>query len=133
MGPYFDLIPQALDDMGGVKLTIMAISRFPKAATTPARSASFPICAESWPAGGSMPCCARRKSWLRRHPRTAGDQPGYLGLWRGRAPRNAQWKGREVRTHMTDLARELGQLRTPDGQVPWVRLHYVYPIRMWTR
>ena len=37
------------------------------------------------------------------------------------------WKGREVRTHMTDLARELGNLRTPDGQVPWVRLHYVYP------
>ncbi|NCU11835.1 MAG: 30S ribosomal protein S12 methylthiotransferase RimO [Sphingomonadaceae bacterium] len=32
-----------------------------------------------------------------------------------------------VRTHMTDLARELGQLRTLDGQAPWVRLHYVYP------
>jgi len=28
---------------------------------------------------------------------------------------------------MTDLARELGQLRTPEGEVPWVRLHYVYP------
>ena len=38
-----------------------------------------------------------------------------------------QWKGREVRAHMTDMARELGQLRTPEGQVPWVRLHYVYP------
>ncbi len=38
-----------------------------------------------------------------------------------------QWKGHPVRAHMTDLARELGQLRTPDGQVPWVRLHYVYP------
>jgi ribosomal protein S12 methylthiotransferase len=37
------------------------------------------------------------------------------------------WKGREVRTHMTDLARELGQLRTPEGDTPWVRLHYVYP------
>ncbi|MFC3173847.1 30S ribosomal protein S12 methylthiotransferase RimO [Novosphingobium bradum] len=37
------------------------------------------------------------------------------------------WKGRPVRTHMTDLARELGQLRTPDGRAPWVRLHYVYP------
>lgn len=37
------------------------------------------------------------------------------------------WKGRTVRAHMTDLARELGQLRTPDGHVPWVRLHYVYP------
>jgi len=37
------------------------------------------------------------------------------------------WKGRPVRAHMTDLARELGHLRTPEGQVPWVRLHYVYP------
>ncbi len=31
------------------------------------------------------------------------------------------WKGREVVPHMTDLARELGQLGA------WVRLHYVYP------
>ena len=31
------------------------------------------------------------------------------------------WKGREVRAHMTDLVRELGQLGA------WVRLHYVYP------
>ena len=38
-----------------------------------------------------------------------------------------QWHGHEVRAHMTDLARELGQLRTPQGDVPWVRLHYVYP------
>jgi ribosomal protein S12 methylthiotransferase len=38
-----------------------------------------------------------------------------------------QWHGREVRPHMTDLARELGSLRTPDGETPWVRLHYVYP------
>jgi ribosomal protein S12 methylthiotransferase len=37
------------------------------------------------------------------------------------------WKDRAVRTHMTDLARELGGLRTPDGTSPWVRLHYVYP------
>ena len=37
------------------------------------------------------------------------------------------WKGDEVRAHMTDLARELGRLRTADGGQPWVRLHYVYP------
>ncbi|MEO1045499.1 MAG: 30S ribosomal protein S12 methylthiotransferase RimO [Pseudomonadota bacterium] len=37
------------------------------------------------------------------------------------------WKGRETRAHMTDLARELGQLRTSEGRAPWVRLHYVYP------
>jgi ribosomal protein S12 methylthiotransferase len=38
-----------------------------------------------------------------------------------------EWHGHQVRAHMTDLARELGQLRTPEGEVPWVRLHYVYP------
>jgi ribosomal protein S12 methylthiotransferase len=32
-----------------------------------------------------------------------------------------RWKDREVRAHMTDLVRELGQLGA------WVRLHYVYP------
>ena len=37
------------------------------------------------------------------------------------------WKGRDVRAHMTDLARELGQLDAGDGCPPWVRLHYVYP------
>ena len=31
------------------------------------------------------------------------------------------WKGGEVRSHITDLARELGQFGA------WVRLHYVYP------
>src|ERR671913_1616407 len=31
------------------------------------------------------------------------------------------WHGHPVRAHMTDLARELGQLRTPEGKVPWVR------------
>ncbi len=38
-----------------------------------------------------------------------------------------QWKDRTVRAHMTDLARELGELRTSEGRAPWVRLHYVYP------
>jgi ribosomal protein S12 methylthiotransferase len=36
------------------------------------------------------------------------------------------WKGAPVRAHMTDLARELGKLGTPESKV-WVRLHYVYP------
>jgi ribosomal protein S12 methylthiotransferase len=37
------------------------------------------------------------------------------------------WKGTPVRTHLTDLARALGMLRTKSGHTPWVRLHYVYP------
>lgn len=32
-----------------------------------------------------------------------------------------QWRGAEIRTHMTDLARALGDLGV------WTRLHYVYP------
>ena len=35
------------------------------------------------------------------------------------------WKGGEVRAHITDLARELGQLGA--GRELWVRMHYVYP------
>ena len=35
------------------------------------------------------------------------------------------WKGAEVRSHITDLARELGRLGA--GRELWVRLHYVYP------
>ena len=31
------------------------------------------------------------------------------------------WQGREIRSHITDLARELGQLGA------WIRLHYIYP------
>jgi ribosomal protein S12 methylthiotransferase len=43
--------------------------------------------------------------------------------------KHAAWKWRdgEVRAHMTDLARALGDLRAPHGERPWVRLHYVYP------
>ena len=37
------------------------------------------------------------------------------------------WKDHPVRAHMTDLARELGQLDIGGGTPPWVRLHYVYP------
>lgn len=34
---------------------------------------------------------------------------------------NRTWKGQEIRTHMTDLARALGDMGV------WTRLHYVYP------
>ncbi|MVO16054.1 30S ribosomal protein S12 methylthiotransferase RimO [Parasedimentitalea huanghaiensis] len=35
------------------------------------------------------------------------------------------WKGDEVRSHITDLTRELGRLGNPKDL--WIRLHYVYP------
>ena len=37
------------------------------------------------------------------------------------------WRGEDRRAHMVDLAAALGELRTPEGDQPWVRLHYVYP------
>ncbi|MBW0144788.1 30S ribosomal protein S12 methylthiotransferase RimO [Sphingomicrobium clamense] len=37
------------------------------------------------------------------------------------------WRGEDRRAHMVDLAAALGELRTPEGEQPWVRLHYVYP------
>jgi len=41
--------------------------------------------------------------------------------------RTGFWAGRPLKTRMTELASALGSLRTPDGDSPWVRLHYVYP------
>jgi ribosomal protein S12 methylthiotransferase len=37
------------------------------------------------------------------------------------------WGGREYSTRLLDLCRALATLRTPQGQRPWIRLHYVYP------
>jgi ribosomal protein S12 methylthiotransferase len=38
------------------------------------------------------------------------------------------WQGpSDTQKRLTDLARELGGLRTAAGTPPWVRLHYVYP------
>ena len=63
-----------------------------------------------------------REAGRRRRPRAPGHQPGHLRL-RRRPParRPSTGAGRPVRSHITDLARELGTLGA------WVRLHYVYP------
>ncbi|MCJ7422026.1 30S ribosomal protein S12 methylthiotransferase RimO [Sphingomicrobium astaxanthinifaciens] len=37
------------------------------------------------------------------------------------------WKGEEISARMLDLAEHLGNLKTPEGETPWIRLHYVYP------
>jgi len=41
--------------------------------------------------------------------------------------RTGFWGGTPLKTRMTELAGALGSLRTPAGDAPWVRLHYVYP------
>jgi ribosomal protein S12 methylthiotransferase len=41
--------------------------------------------------------------------------------------RTGFWGGRPLKSRMTELATAMGDLRTPDGERAWVRLHYVYP------
>ena len=41
--------------------------------------------------------------------------------------RTGFWRGRPVKTRMTELCRELGDLAAGSGGGLWVRLHYVYP------
>ena len=119
-GPYVDLIPQAVPDDAGIKLTPRHYS-YLKISEGCNHSCAF--------------CIRRIDAVLREAEKlvAAGtkellvisqDTSAY-GVDTRHEPR--VWKGREVRAHMTDLARELGQLRTDQGTPPWVRLHYVYP------
>ena len=41
--------------------------------------------------------------------------------------RTGFWGGKPLKSRMTELAAAMGELRTPDGERTWVRLHYVYP------
>ncbi len=128
MGPYIDLIPQP--DEGGLKLTPRHYS-YLKISEGCNHSCSFCII----PALRGKLASRRIDAVLREAEKlvAAGtrellvisqDTSAY-GVDTRHEVRN--WQGREVRAHMTDLARELGQLRTPEGAAPWVRLHYVYP------
>jgi len=128
LGPYVDLIPQA--DPGEVKLTPRHYS-YLKISEGCNHACSFCII----PSLRGKLASRRIDAVLREAEKlvAAGtkellvisqDTSAY-GVDVRHEPR--LWKGREVRTHMTDLARELGQLRTPAGERPWVRLHYVYP------
>ena len=129
-GPFVDLIPQALDEGGGIKLTPRHYS-YLKISEGCNHGCSFCII----PSLRGKLVSRRIDAVLREAEKlvAAGtkellvisqDTSAY-GVDIGHEPR--EWHGRQVRAHMTDLARELGSLRTPDGQVPWVRLHYVYP------
>ena len=41
--------------------------------------------------------------------------------------RTGFWGGKPLKSRMAELAAAMGDLKTPDGQRAWVRLHYVYP------
>ena len=129
-GPFVDLIPQLFADDGGIKLTPRHFS-YLKISEGCNHACSFCII----PSLRGKLASRRIDAVLREAEKlvAAGtrellvisqDTSAY-----GVDVRHEErlWKGRPVRTHMTDLARELGGLRTPDGHTPWVRLHYVYP------
>jgi ribosomal protein S12 methylthiotransferase len=129
-GPYVDLIPQAYADDGGIKLTPRHYS-YLKISEGCNHACSFCII----PSLRGKLASRRIDAVLREAEKlvAAGtrellvisqDTSAY-----GVDVRHEErvWLNAAVRTHMTDLARELGGLRTPEGQTPWVRLHYVYP------
>ncbi|MEQ1497326.1 MAG: 30S ribosomal protein S12 methylthiotransferase RimO [Novosphingobium sp.] len=135
-GPYVDLVPQNYGDMADIKLTPRHYS-YLKISEGCNHACSFCII----PSLRGKLASRRIDAVLREAEKlvAAGtrellvisqDTSAY-GVDVRHEERN--WKAknsqqeRPVRTHMTDLARELGGLRTPDGETPWVRLHYVYP------
>ena len=132
MGPYVDLIPQAdpRSDLGDVKLTPRHYS-YLKISEGCNHACAFCII----PSLRGKLASRRIDAVLREAEKlVAAGTRELLVISQDTSAygvdvrhETRMWKGREVRTHMTDLARELGQLRTPDGQTPWVRLHYVYP------
>jgi ribosomal protein S12 methylthiotransferase len=128
MGPYVDLIPQA--DPGDVKLTPRHYS-YLKISEGCNHACAFCIIPDlrGKLASRRIDAVLREAEKLvaagTRELLVISQDTSAYGVDVRHEERS--WKGHPVRTHMTDLARELGQLRTPDGDIPWVRLHYVYP------
>ncbi|MBA4355181.1 MAG: 30S ribosomal protein S12 methylthiotransferase RimO, partial [Novosphingobium sp.] len=128
MGPYIDLIPQA--DPGDVKLTPRHYS-YLKISEGCNHACAFCII----PSLRGKLASRRIDAVLREAEKlVAAGTRELLVISQDTSAygvdvrhEERMWKGNPVRTHMTDLARELGKLRTPEGETPWVRLHYVYP------
>jgi ribosomal protein S12 methylthiotransferase len=127
-GPYVDLIPQP--DEGGIKLTPRHYS-YLKISEGCNHSCAFCII----PQLRGRLASRRIDAVLREAEKlVAAGTKELLVISQDTSAygvdtrhEERMWKDHPVRAHMTDLARELGGLRTPEGQVPWVRMHYVYP------
>ncbi len=129
-GPFIDLVPQVFADDGGIKLTPRHYS-YLKISEGCNHACAFCIIPQlrGKLASRRIDAVLREAEKLvaagTRELLVISQDTSAYGVDVRHETRT--WKGREVRTHMTDLARELGGLRTPDGSPPWVRLHYVYP------
>lgn len=130
LSPYLDLIPQAAVDERGVKLTPRHYS-YLKISEGCNHACSFCIIPQlrGKLASRRVDAVLREAEKLvasgTRELLVISQDTSAYGVDVGYEER--QFHGRTVRTHMTDLARELGTLRAADGTRPWVRLHYVYP------
>ncbi len=129
-GPYVDLIPQNYADMADIKLTPRHYS-YLKISEGCNHSCAFCIIPQL---RGKL--ASRRIDAVLREAEklVAAGTKELLVISQDTSAygvdtrhESRAWKGNPVRAHMTDLARELGGLRTPQGTAPWVRLHYVYP------
>ena len=129
-GPFIDLVPQVFADDGGIKLTPRHYS-YLKISEGCNHACAFCIIPQlrGKLASRRIDAVLREAEKLvaagTRELLVISQDTSAYGVDVRHETRT--WKGREARTHMTDLARELGGLRTPDGSPPWVRLHYVYP------
>jgi ribosomal protein S12 methylthiotransferase len=129
-GPFVDLIPQRQGDMADVKLTPRHYS-YLKISEGCNHACAFCIIPQlrGKLASRRIDAVLREAEKLvaagTRELLVISQDTSAYGVDIRHEPRD--WHGRQVRAHMTDLARELGGLRTADGRPPWVRLHYVYP------
>ncbi len=130
LGPFVDLVPRAYGDNGGVKLTPRHYG-YLKISEGCNHTCAFCIIPQirGKLASRRIDAVLREAEKLvaagTRELLVISQDTSAYGVDIRHEPR--AWKGHEVRAHMTDLARELGTLRTPEGATPWVRLHYVYP------
>ncbi len=129
-GPFVDLIPQNYADMADIKLTPRHYS-YLKISEGCNHSCAFCIIPQlrGKLASRRIDAVLREAEKLvaagTRELLVISQDTSAYGVDTRHESRD--WKGNPVRAHMTDLARELGGLRTPQGHAPWVRLHYVYP------
>ncbi len=129
-GPFVDLIPQRSAELPDIKLTPRHYS-YLKISEGCNHSCSFCIIPQlrGKLASRRIDAVLREAEKLvaagTRELLVISQDTSAYGVDIRHEPR--EWHGRQVRAHMTDLARELGQLKTPEGRTPWVRLHYVYP------
>jgi ribosomal protein S12 methylthiotransferase len=130
LSPYLDLIPQAAADERGVKLTPRHYS-YLKISEGCNHACAFCIIPQlrGKLASRRIDAVLREAEKLvasgTRELLVISQDTSAYGVDIGHEARD--FHGHPVRAHMTDLARELGGLRSADGQRPWVRLHYVYP------